>query len=382
MATHLRPHGLRIVAATALLAVVAALAAGCGGRSPTQPESGQAGGQQPAGQEQPTGQGQSAGKAQPSGGEQPAGGGVLTIYSGRSEELVGPIIERFKARTGIEVKVRYGGTSELAATLLEEGSASPADVFFAQDAGALGAVQAKGLLRPLPETILGRVEPRFRSPRGLWVGTSGRARVVAYNTKRLKETDLPDSIHGFTDPKWKGRIGWPPTNASFQAFVTALRLTEGDEAAKRWLEGILANQPREYPSNVPAVEAVAAGEVDVAFVNHYYLHRLKAERGPGFPVANAYLKAGDAGALINVAGAGILAGSKNPAAAERFVEFLLSEEAQEYFAKETYEYPLVKGVKTDPALPPLESIHTPDLDLGNLADLEKTLNLLREVGAL
>lgn len=368
-------HRLRLV--TAAILAILSLAAGCAGPNKSATEGGAGSANAPpAAGESPAGAGGQADQ------KQSAQGGTLTVYSGRNEELVGPIIERFKAQSGIDVKVRYGGTSELAATLLEEGQASPADVFFAQDAGALGAVAAKGLFRPLPSSVLERVEPRFRSPQGLWVGISGRARVVAYNTKRLKASDLPDSIHGFTDPKWRGRIGWPPTNASFQAFVTALRLTEGEEAARRWLQGIIANQPRKYPSNVPAVEAVAAGEVDVAFVNHYYLHRLKAERGPEYPVENAYLKRGDAGSLINVAGAGILAASRNTGAAERFIEFLLSEEAQQYFAKETFEYPLVQGVKPDAALPPLESIRTPELDLGNLADVEKTLELLREVGAL
>lgn len=308
--------------------------------------------------------------------------GRLVVYSGRTEDLVGPVIANFEAATGIQVDVRYGDTAELAAVLLEEGEVSPADVFIAQDAGALGAVAKEGLFAELPSSILERVEERFRSPQGLWVGVTGRARVVAYSTERLSEDDLPDSILGFTDPIWRGRIGWAPTNGSFQAFVTALRHVEGEDVARQWLEGIIANQPRVYPRNAPAVEAVAAGEVDVAFVNHYYLLRLKAEHGGDYPVANYYLKGGDTGALINVAGAGIVKHSKNMAAAERFLEYLLSDEAQKYFAENSFEFPLVPGIERNPELPSLDEIETPDIDLSDLDDLERTLELLRDVGAL
>ena len=308
--------------------------------------------------------------------------GPIVVYSGRTEALVGPILGEFKKTTGIDVRVRYGDTAELAATLLEEGHRSPADVFFAQDAGALGAVAAAGLFEELPESLLNRVEPRFRSPEGTWIGVSGRARVVAYSTERVRPDDLPDSILGFTDPRWKGRIGWPPTNGSFQAFVTALRRTLGEDGARRWLLGIKANEPKAYRNNTAIIQAIAAGEIDVGFVNHYYLYRFLAERGPSFPVRNYHPRAGDAGAMINVAGVGLLKSSRHKEAALRLIDFLLSRKAQEYFARETYEYPLVAGVPAHPDLLPLSRIRTPDIDLGDLADLEATLNLLWETGVL
>ncbi|HSJ50449.1 MAG TPA: iron ABC transporter substrate-binding protein [Actinomycetota bacterium] len=308
--------------------------------------------------------------------------GELTVYTGREESLVAPLFDSFEEETGIEVQVRYGDTAEMASTILEEGDGTPADVFFAQDAGALGALEDAGMVRELPGEILEEVPSRFRSRDGAWVGISGRARVVAYSTERVDPAELPDSILGFTDPRWSRRIGWAPTNGSFQAFVTALRLVEGEEATRDWLEGVLANDPVVYESNTPALEGIAAGEVDVAFVNHYYLFVKRDEEGPDYPVENAFLGGGDAGALVNVAGAAILDSSDAVGAAERFVEFLLSEEAQSYFAEETHEYPLVDGVPAEPGLTPLEDLDPPDIDLGALEDLQGTLRLLQEVGVL
>jgi len=314
-------------------------------------------------------------------GSQTAAAGTVTIYSGRSEELVGPLLEDFTEATGIEVEARYGDTAEMANLILTEGENSPADVFFAQDAGALGAIAQEGLLAPLPEEILGSVEDRFKSPSGEWVGVSGRARVVVYNTENLAEEDMPDSIFGFTDPEWSGRIGWAPTNGSFQSFVTALRIIEGEDRAREWLEGIQANEPNVYDGNSAALEAVASGEIDVAFINHYYLFQRLAE-DPDTAAANHFMTDGDPGALVNVAGAGILNTAENDEAARELVAFLLGEEAQTYFATETYEYPLIDGMEADPALPSLGEIGSPELDLSELSDLEGTLELLQEVGIL
>ncbi len=308
--------------------------------------------------------------------------GSLTIYSGRSESLVGPLIERFRDQTGIAVRVNYGGTTDLAATILEEGDASPADVFFAQDAGALGALAREDRLTVLPPETLGLFDSRFVADDGTWVGVSGRARVVVYDTRTLSESDLPTSIDAFTDPAWKGRIGWAPTNASFQSFVTAYRVLRGDDAAKAWLEGILANEPKAYEGNDAVLAAVAAGEVEVGFVNHYYLMQQLAEQGDEFPVRNHFLAGDDPGSLINVAGAAILTTAANPAAAQAFVDFLLTPESQAYFAEQTHEYPLIDGVAANPVLPPLADIDSPDIDLSDLDDLDGTLRLLQEAGVL
>lgn len=309
-------------------------------------------------------------------------GGSLTVYSARSESLVGPLLEQLEADTGITVNVRYGNTSELAATLLEEGENSPADVFFAQDPGGLGAVSSAGLLAGLPAELLERVDSRFADPAGKWVGVSGRARVVVYNTDMLTEEDLPDDLQGFTDPAWKGLIGFPPTNASFQTMVTAMRQAWGEEATREWLTAIMANEPIFYESNTPTVAAVAAGEVQVGFVNHYYLYRFLAEEGEGFAARNYFLPGGGPGSLVMTAGVGILASSQNQEAALMFVEYLLSEPAQTYFASETFEYPLVSGVAPSAALIPLNELDAFQIDLANLADMKGTVELLQEVGML
>jgi iron(III) transport system substrate-binding protein len=305
--------------------------------------------------------------------------GDITVYSGRQEDLVEDLFEQFEEATGIQLDVRYGDSAELAATIAEEGDNTPADVFFAQDAGSLGSVGAEELLTDLPAESLAAVDERFRDPDENWVGTSGRVRVVAYNTDALSESELPDSIWDYADPSWHGRLGLPPTNASFQAMVTAMRLEAGDEQTREWLEGIAANEPRIFENNVQTLEAIAAGEIDAGFVNHYYLYGLLDEQ-PDAPLANHYLEPGDAGALVNVAGVGILRTTDRPGMAQQLVDYLLGP-GQEYFATETDEYPLVDGVSSESELPPLSDLHGPDVELGALGpELEATLAMLDSVG--
>ena len=317
------------------------------------------------------------------GGEEATEGSTtLTVYSGRDEEFVGALFEQFTEDEGIELDVRYGDSAELAATILEEGESSPADVFLSQDAGSLGAVAEAGLFTELDQGVLDRVEERFRSPEGLWVGTSGRARVAAYNTDELSMGDLPTSILDFTDPAWKGRIGFAPTNSSFQAFVAAMIVTQGEEATKTFLEGIAANEPKTYEDNSSTVRAVADGEIEVGFVNHYYIYEVAAEDGQ-IPVANHFFTAGDPGALVNTAGVGILGTSENAEAAQTFVDYLTGEPGQTYFSEDTFEYPVVEGYEPKEDLVPLAEIQSPELDLSDLGGtLEPALNLLAEVGLL
>ena len=306
--------------------------------------------------------------------------GALVIYSGRSEKLVGPIIDQFRTATDIDVSVKYGKTSEIAALLLEEGSKSPADVFISQDPTGFGVVG--DLLAVSPSDIQESIPEWARSKDGKWIGISGRTRVVVYNTDLLKPEDVPSSMEAFTDPEWNGLIGWAPTNGSFQAMVTAMRMLWGEERTREWLQGIKDNNPKEYPKNTPTVDAVAKGEVSVGFVNHYYLYRFIAEHGEKFSARNKHLGKDDPGSVILASGVGILGTSDNTSNAEKFVRFLLSEPTQQYFASQTYEYPMVEGVKIHPLLEPLSEINKADIDLASLSDLSGTQALLRDLGII
>ncbi|MBI2857877.1 MAG: iron ABC transporter substrate-binding protein, partial [Chloroflexi bacterium] len=276
---------------------------------------------------------------------------TLTIYSGRAESLVAPIIDQFNKATGVKVQVRYGGTAELAATILEEGQNSPADIFYAQDPAGLGAVSPR--FATLSSDLIANVKPQFKASDGKWVGISGRARVVVYNTTKLAEADLPGDIWEFSDARWKGRLGWAPTNGSFQAMVTAMQVLWGDAKTKQWLTAMKANNPKIYSNNTGIVTAVGNGEIDAGFVNHYYLFSFLQGKGESFPARNYYVRGGGPGATILVSGAGIMETSKNKESAERFLSFMLSPVAQQYFAGQTYEYPVIDGVATHRILKPL-----------------------------
>lgn len=302
--------------------------------------------------------------------------GPLVVYSGRSEELVQPLIDRFTAETDIVVDVRYADSTELAATLLQEGESTDADVFFAQDPASLGAVAS--MMGQLDSSILDKVDARFADGDGRWVGTSGRVRTFIYNTDTANA--LPQSIDDVVDPAWSGRLGIAPTNGSFLAFVSAMILERGEAETLEWLKALAASEPQDFSGNSPIVAAADTGEIQGGLVNHYYLLRLRAE-GAGQNAENWFIPAGDVGSLVMPAGAGILAGSDKQDAAQQFVEFLLSTSAQEYFADETFEFPLVEGVDPAEGLPNLDDINAPDIDLSQLADvLDDATRLVSEAG--
>jgi iron(III) transport system substrate-binding protein len=313
---------------------------------------------------------------------EPAAPESITVYSGRSEKLVGPVIAAFEKDSGIDVAVKYGDTAELAAALLDEGESSPADVFLAQDASTLAFLESKNVFEPLPDPVTERVPPTFRSKDGKWIGTTGRARVLAYSTSALKPEDLPASAAALTDPKWRGRVGWAPANASFQSAIAAMIQLEGEEKTRRWLEAMKANEPREYPKNTPAVLAVGRGEIDVALVNHYYLYRLRDEHGEDFPVENHYFRDGGAHSMVNLSGAAVIASSRKKAAAARLIEHMLSAGGQDLFVANNREFPVARDVPSPGGLPSIDTLEAPALDLASLRDLERTHELLRETGVL
>lgn len=315
-------------------------------------------------------------------GAAPAGESTITIYSGRDEELVDPLLTQMEEKIGVNVKVRYGDSTEMAAQILEEGEGSPSDVYFSQDAGSLGAVSEAGLLAKLPDDLLSIAPAPYRAEDGTWVPTSARARVVAYNAEQVDEQELPQNLDDLLDPRWDGQIGYAPTNSSWQAFVTALRVLRGEEAAKAWLNGFAAQDPKRFEGNTEVLNGVDAGQVQLGLINHYYWYALVDEAGADNVTAQLHYVGGDDPlGLVNVAGAGVVSSSDEPEAAQSAVEFLLSEQAQQYFADETAEYPVrVNVTSAEHGLPPISSLAGPDLDLSSLASLEETLELLQETG--
>lgn len=309
--------------------------------------------------------------------------GAFTLYSGRDEALVQPLIDQFEEESGITVEVRYGNTAELGALLLEEGNATPADVFLSQDAGALGALSQDGLFAPLPADIAAAVPAGFTSTDDSWVGITGRARVVVYDGDRLAADDLPDTIEEYVSEEWAGRLGVAPSNASFQSFVTALRVLEGEDAAAAWVDNLAAGSPQVFENNRAILAAADQGVLDAGLINHYYWYAAAAEAGvENMRAQLKFLTAGDAGSVVNVTGAGILSGAADDADAQEFVRFLVSEQAQTYFVEQTFEYPLLPGIDAPEGLPSLESLVNPDLDLSDLDDLAATQQLLAEAGLI
>jgi iron(III) transport system substrate-binding protein len=309
--------------------------------------------------------------------------GQITIYSGRGETFVQPVIDQFQQETGIQVSVRYGDTAALAVLLQEEGARTRADLFWGQDAGAMGALARAGLLAKLPDSVYADLPEIYTSRAGEWVATTGRARVVAYSLDRVGADELPASVFDLVDERYRGRVGLAPTNGSFQSFVTAMRIQHGEERTLEWLRGLKANDAKVYRNNTTQISAIAEREIDFALINNYYLPRFTAN-DPNYPVGQTFMSAGDLGNMVNVAGIAVLAASRNSADAVRFIEYVLAPAAQSYFTREGNEYPVRMDVTVQSDLETMDELlsRAPVIDLDDLADLEGTLQLLRQAGWL
>ena len=304
----------------------------------------------------------------------------LTIYSGRTSDLIKPLLDQFSEETGTKIDVRYGDSADLALLIDEEGERSEVDVFISQSPGAVGFLDEAGVLGDLGPSVLELVDDDFRAGDGQWVGLSGRVRTLVYNTDVVEESELPDSVLDLTGDEFAGRVAVAPNNGSFQDFVTAMRIELGDDVATEWLAGMVENGSPTYSNNTAIVEAVVRGEVPMGLVNHYYLERSLAE-DPDLPAANHFFAEGDIGSLLITTATAILAGSEQSEDAGSLVEFLLSEEAQQYFSEETFEYPLARGVTQAESVPPLESINKTTIDLDGLGGgLARTAELIQDSG--
>jgi iron(III) transport system substrate-binding protein len=306
----------------------------------------------------------------------------VVIYSGRGEELIQPILDDFEDETGIDVAVRYGNSADLALLIEEEAAAgnTQADVFLSQSPGSTGFLEQNDRLGTIPEATLQLVPETVRDDGGKWIGFSGRQRVLVYDTETVPENELPDSVFDLTAPEWEGRIGVAPSNGSFQDFVTAMRATEGDDVTMQWLEDLAANDPLTYDGNSAIVAAVGRGEVPVGLVNHYYHYRAVAE-DPSHSTANHQFAPGDPGAILIVTGAATLADSDRPRTAAALIDFLLSDSGQQYFAQETFEYPLAIGQQPAADVPPIEFSDVSGVDYEALGgDLSETRQMIADAG--
>jgi len=304
----------------------------------------------------------------------------LTIYSGRTEEYIAPYFAIWQRESGVKLNIRYGDSAELAAQILEEGKNSPADLFISQDAGSLGAVAEQGLLTPLPKDVAEGVPAKYIQGNREWVGLTARVRVFAYAPDRVKV--LPTSFTDLSKPIYKDQVAIAPTNASFQAFLTAVISNKGLPFAEDWLRKVKANGAKIYPKNSAIVEAIDKGEVSIGLVNHYYVWEVAEALGRPINVKNGYFKANDLGNLINVSGVGILASSGKKAKAEDFINFLTSERIQSRFVSDIHEYSLLENISIPEDLPPLSDLGAPNIDLEVLKNTKKTQDLLIKVGLL
>lgn len=305
----------------------------------------------------------------------------LIIYSGRKEKLFLPVVKKFEEKTGIEVSIKNGKTAELASAIIEEAGNPRADIFLAQEAGMLDRLRVEKVLEPYKPENFEKIPAEFRSPDGSWTGVSGRARVIIYNEDMVKPNELPDSVFDLTDPKWKGKIAMAAsTEASVIGWISSLRLQKGEKFVRDFLTDLKKNDIEVLENHTLVAKAVGKGEFAFGFVNHYYYH---IEKNKSKTPVNAIYPdqgTGDVGVLVNTSGVAILKGAKNQEAAKKFVDFLITPEAQDQFASSNYEYPTIPDVPAHEAKP-LSEFKRANVDLKTLGkEVDKTLDLLNELG--
>jgi iron(III) transport system substrate-binding protein len=310
-------------------------------------------------------------------------GSTLTVYSGQHEQTTAALVKEFERRTGIQVAVRSGDEAELGNQIAQEGANSPADVFYTENTPVLEALREKGLLAPVSPATLAAIASTYDSSEGDWVGVSARVSVLDYNTALLAPSQLPDSLLALAEPRWKGKLGFAPSETDFQPLVSAIIKLDGAAAAESWLKGLQANG-KLYPSNETVVAQVNNGESAIGPINHYYWFRLRAELGAGsMHSALHYYAAGDPGDLVDVSGAAVLRSSSHKSAAQAFLAFLVSRAGQQTLAhSNSYEYPLRPGVAPPPGLRPLAGLKPAPLTPAELGDGSQALALEQKLGLL
>ena len=310
-------------------------------------------------------------------------GREVTVYSGRTENLIGPTLEAFACETGTDVAVRWGSSTELALLMAEEGDRTAADVFLSRSPGPVGFLESASLLGSIDDDVLGLVGADSRSKSGTWVGFSGRKRVLVHNLDAVPPAELPESVFDLTSDHYRGRVAIPATNGSFIDWFTVFRDQYGSDVAAQWLNDMVANDARYYPNNRSIVEAAGRGEIDMGLVNHYYQYQEAAAAGDRHRAANHDLADDDIGSLLIITAATITAGSQNRPAANELIAYLLSAPVQRYFSQQTFEYPLAAGVEPADILPPLKALEIGSVDFDALGGgFEETIAIIEASGIL
>lgn len=309
-------------------------------------------------------------------------GGNLVVYSGRSEPLIQPVMDAFKARyPNVEMLLKAGQNSQLANALLEEKANPQADIFITTELFTVQSLAQQGVFQSYLPTGVENLPAEFIGPGNVWIGLTRRARVIMVNTELVSPEEAPTSIFDLADPKWKGKIAAAgSTNGSMQAQIAVMRQLLGEPATEEWLNGLLANEATFFGGHTDVRKAVGAGEFQIGLVNHYYYYLQQAE-GSKVGIVFPDQGEGQIGLITNATAAGIVDGAPNPATAQVFMDFLISAEGQKLFAELNYEYPLLPGVEIHSKVQPLSGFHFADVNVAQAAlEFDATFDLIERIG--
>ncbi|HEX4016272.1 MAG TPA: extracellular solute-binding protein, partial [Frankiaceae bacterium] len=310
----------------------------------------------------------------------PISGQTITLYNGQHEQTTNALVAAFTKQTGVKVKVRSDDEDVLAQQIVQEGSHSPADVFFTENTPPLARLDEAKLLSPVDASTVAAVPTADSASDHNWVGVSARVSVLVYNTDKLKPADLPTSIYGLADPKWKGKLSIAPGETDFAPLVTSIAASRGDDAALAWLKAIKSNAgSHQEADNETLVANVNKGITQIAVINHYYWYRLQNEVGKSkMHSALAYFAPGDDGYLLDVSGAAVVKSSKHQKAAQALLAFLVSKQGETVLASgDSFEYPLGSNTAANAELPPLSSAKPKAFDLSQIGDGKHAVTLLQ-----
>jgi iron(III) transport system substrate-binding protein len=313
-------------------------------------------------------------------------GTTLTLYNAQHEQTTAAIIAAFTKRTGIRVRVKNDDEDVLTAQIVQEGTRSPADLFYTENSNWLQQLNERGMLEKVGAAALASVPEQDSAANGDWLGVSARISVLVYNTSKLTASQLPRSVLELADPRWKGKIELAPSETDFWPIVSSVSRAEGHAGALAWLKGLKANagENDDVPDNETLTSDVSNGTTDLALINHYYYYRLQAEVGKGSVNAKiAYFAPRDPGYVEDISGAAVLKSSKHKAAAQEFLNFLTSKEGQSVLARsESFEYPVRRGAPANPELIPLNQLAPTSFTPAELgAGLDAKI-LLQEAGLI